>query len=384
MGKAERNRTRAKRPKAERRQARAADPGPLLAEIGRELAALTERSEEILARLDGVGSDGGLGHALDLRREHVVPVDQPLALICQAQRSGGTLLGRLFDGHPQCHAHPHELHIGDRRPHVWPELPLERDPQAWFATLQEDKVRNLFEKGRRRIPLKVAAEGKEDPSYPMVLPPAVQRQIFLDEVERRQPISSEREILDAYMTSLFNAWLDNQNLRGVEKRWVVAFSPRRAWGDGLAKFFELYPDGRLISIIRDPLSWYTSAQGRDPEADTESLLEAWKRSANEMLRAAGEYGPRVHIVRFDELLTDTPATMRALAEFLEIEFDEVLTTPTFNGYPVGANSSYVVTETGVVSDPVERYRELLSEEQQTLIKERCEELYEAVLAVAGG
>ena len=86
------------------------------------------------------------------------------------------------------------------------------------------------------------------------------------------------------MTSLFNGWLDNQHLRGREKRWVVAFSPRRAWNERLDKLFELYPDGRLISILRDPLSWYSSAQGRDPGADPEKLVEHWKHSVGEMLR----------------------------------------------------------------------------------------------------
>ena len=55
-----------------------------------------------------------------------------------------------------------------------------------------------------------------------------------------------------------------------------------------------------------------------------------------MLEAERRYGDRVCIVRFDELVLDTAATMRRLADFLEIEFDPRLTTPTFNGYPVGA------------------------------------------------
>ena len=63
------------------------------------------------ASLEGETAQG-LALALQLRRTNVVPVREPLVLICQAQRSGGTLLARLFDAHPQCHAHPHELHIG--------------------------------------------------------------------------------------------------------------------------------------------------------------------------------------------------------------------------------------------------------------------------------
>ena len=370
--------------------------------IEETLAEQAERSDETLARLDRAEKDArvagrawlqslrrspegaaaeSMARALRLRRENVVPVDQPLALVCQAQRSGGTLLARLFDGHPQCHAHPHELHIGDRRPHVWPSLALDGSPEVWFARLEEERLGLMFDRGRSQIPLKYAGERPAASFYPFLLPPSFQRLIFLQEIERRSPITSERQILDAYMTSLFNAWLDNQNLRGPEKRWVVAFSPRRAWGDGREKLFELYPDGRLISILRDPSSWFTSAQGRDPEADPEPLLEQWKRSAQEMIDAKGRYPDLVFILRFDELVLETEKTMRSLARFLEIDFDPVLTTPTFNGYPVGANSSYEVRTTGVVSDPVERYKEILSDEQRERIGGECDELHKEALKV---
>ena len=327
---------------------------------------------------------GGLSRdferALRPRRENVVPVGEPLVLICQAQRSGGTLLARLFDGHPQCHAHPHELHIGARRPHTWPELPLDEEPEVWFAKLSEEKLSFLFMKGKRRIPLK-SGRTEDDNHYPFLLPPEFQRLVFLDEVGRRAPVGSEREVLDCYMTSLFNAWLDNQNLRGAGKRWVVAFSPRRAWGEGLDRFFGIYPDGRLISILRDPLSWYTSAQGRDPEAAPEGLLELWKRSAREMIEAERRFGERVWVVRFDELLLDTAGAMGRLADWLGIDFDERLAIPTFNGYPVGPNSSYETSRTGVLTEPVERHKQLLSDDQRELIRSECDELYQQALTL---
>ena len=318
--------------------------------------------------------------ALRPRRENVVAVREPLVLICQAQRSGGTLLGRLFDGHPRCHAHPHELLIGYRRPHTWPELPLDEKPEAWFAKLSEEKLALLFLKGKRRIPLK-GGTNEEEARYPFIMPPAFQRLVFLDEVGRRAPIGSEREVLDCYMTSLFNAWLDNQNLRGAQKRWVVAFSPRRAWGEGLERFFGIYPDGRLISILRDPLSWFSSAQGRDPEAEPGGLLELWKRSVREMLEADRRFGEQLRVVRFEELVLDTAGTMRRLADWLGIEFDAGLAIPTFNGYPVGPNSSYQTSQTGVLTDPVERYKQLLSDEQQELIRSECDDLHQQALAL---
>ena len=54
------------------------------------------------------------------RRRHLVPVDQPLVLISQVSRSGGTLLSQLFAGHPECHVRPGELLIG-RPKDCWPD-----------------------------------------------------------------------------------------------------------------------------------------------------------------------------------------------------------------------------------------------------------------------
>ena len=69
-----------------------------------------------------------------LRTDHVVPVREPMVLVSQIQRSGGTLLSRLFDGHPACHAHPYELKIGHKA--RWPKLELDA-PESWFAALYE-------------------------------------------------------------------------------------------------------------------------------------------------------------------------------------------------------------------------------------------------------
>ena len=62
-------------------------------------------------QLDELGEYRQLGR---VRTDHVVRVREPMVLVSQIQRSGGTLLSRLFDGHPECHAHPYELKIGHK------------------------------------------------------------------------------------------------------------------------------------------------------------------------------------------------------------------------------------------------------------------------------
>ena len=58
-----------------------------------------------------------------------VTVDQPLFLITQAQRSGGTLLLRLLDGHPELHVVPFQLRGIDQAAKRMPGTAAE----AWAA-----------------------------------------------------------------------------------------------------------------------------------------------------------------------------------------------------------------------------------------------------------
>jgi hypothetical protein len=180
-------------------------------------------------------------------------VTSPLALISQVQRSGGTLLSQLFDGHPELHAH------------------------RWLETLFEYSVLSHFKKGYKK-------EKKRDDAFLFLFLPSVQREIFLDYLGSiRSPTS--RDVFDAYMTSYFGAWLNNQNSTG-QKKYVTAFTARLAMRKGnMESFFGTYPDGRLISLMRDPKNWYPSAIRHKPRVckDIRDGVDLWKKGAQAML-----------------------------------------------------------------------------------------------------
>ena len=93
-------------------------------------------SERIKARRQALRDNGS--HLNDLYRislANYTPVTVPLVLISQIQRSGGTLLSQLFDGHPEIHAHPSELMIGYPTKNNWPKLDLNDKPEQWFDIL---------------------------------------------------------------------------------------------------------------------------------------------------------------------------------------------------------------------------------------------------------
>jgi hypothetical protein len=74
--------------------------------------------------------------------------------------------------------------------------------------------------------------------------------------------------------------------------------------------------------------------------------------------------------------------MRSLAAYLGIDFDPILTLPTFNGLPIEADSSFAVSGHGVSSEPLLRYRTILSAEEIAYIEEQALPLYERVVEVA--
>jgi len=176
--------------------------------------------------------------------KHIEPVTSPIALISQIQRSGGTLLSQLFDGHPELHAHPNELMMGYPKKHVWPKIDINERPERWFEVLFEDMVIQHLREGYNK-------DKKHNETFPFIFLPSLQRKIFLKYAGSIDPITL-RDVFDAYMTSYFGAWVNNQNGGGV-KKYVTAFTPRLAmYEESLEAFFQVYPDGRLVSTVRKP------------------------------------------------------------------------------------------------------------------------------------
>jgi hypothetical protein len=270
-------------------------------------------------------------------RANPVSITAPVALISQIERSGGTLLSQLFDGHPQVAAYPHELRFGFDGPERWPaSLPS-------FRAAADLKMQKLSKHGFRK--------GRHGESLPFLISPRIQKLIF-DAIEK----PTVRAGFDAFFTAFFNAWLDYQGgLHG--KTMVSAFAPRLALdADNVARFFAAYPDGYLIQVTRDFDTWRRSAApfyaalGKSLSAD--DLAKLWQANASSIERNRKDYGDRVMIVSFEALRLQPARVMAQLVERLPIENHPALTQPTFNGRLTWANSSFEIKGPGLLDDAV--------------------------------
>jgi hypothetical protein len=319
-----------------------------------------------------------------LRRKWVVPVTQPMLLISQVPRSGGTLLGRLFDGHPECFAHPLELRWGDPKEN-WPSF--EADPsmsaeEAHALLAEKWQERFVYHGGYSKYSAPMRSQQPDEAvQYPFVYDAALAFDIFAD-AYRREGTATRRAVLNAHLTSLFNGWLDYQSLYAAPKRWVTCFLPTMVTVRGsVERFFADYPDGRLITMVRHPGSWFASyAPFRQHRGDVElaGSMSLWLDSAKAGFDALETYGERVTILLFEDLVLRTEAVMRALCARMEIAFDPLLLRPTYNGMPVLSDSSFRLSAT-IDPETTERHHAKLTAEQRAEIDRIATPIYDEVV-----
>ena len=309
------------------------------------------------------------------RRRFLTRIDQPLVLISQIQRSGGTLLVQLLDGHSQLHVHPWELHIGGpaktsldkmrpkktqakakpsdigrpKKAHLhigglkktqWPRLDLSADPQALFEALEEKIVLRHAQSGYRKInaPGRMATPEDDVQVLPFVFLHRLQAELFTACVSR----SSQREVLSAYATSYFNAWLDYQGLYKSDARAWVGFIPGFLTRPGSIDAYVVdYPDGRVLVSVRDPVSWFASARRHHGAFESvDYAVRHWKAGYEAVLAALEQRGEMILLVRYEDVVSDTEPVMRRVARFLGLDFEPSLLRPTFNGMDITSNSSF--------------------------------------------
>jgi hypothetical protein len=363
------------------------DLGKLMVRLERERATSPEGISEswladVAARLGLIAADlrtDADGPTVSEQRlRDIVEVRQPLLLITQIQRSGGTLLSQLLDGHPEVHAHPHELHIGHPKKTNWAAIDPEDTWEAWFETLFEPPIERFVEHGYR----KEFRPGTEASRLPFVFSVSLQREIFKRCAEPWGEVGP-RGAFDAYMTSYFNAWLDNHNLYGT-KRWITGFVPVLGMEPrNVEQYFETYPDGQLISIVRDPRTWYASAHGhfgkraKQEFGNVEIGVDNWTRSIRAGLAAREKYGAdRVLLTLFEDLVRNTEPTMRVIADRLGIGFSQSLLEPSFNGMPIAPNSSFGLTGPGVHAAAADPPNGRLSQDDADYLATEAQPLYE--------
>ena len=163
-------------------------------------------------------------------------------------------------------------------------------------------------------------------------------------------------------------------------KYFVAFVPRLTMNDkSLDIFFENFHEGKILCIARDPLNWLSSAKRHSKDyLNLNNALNLWYASNLKNFDLLKKNKKSVKIIIFEDLITDTKKQMKEISEFLKIEFDDSLLTPTFNKEKILSDSSFKAVEGKIDYETLDRKRTDSKEFSQNIDKtiiNKCEQLY---------
>jgi Sulfotransferase family len=144
------------------------------------------------------------------------------------------------------------------------------------------------------------------------------------------------------------------------------------YGKSVRAAIDLIPKSRGIVIIRDPLYAIDSLK-RSRELRGEKLL-SWPQLALNILafqqmleRIDGASSGRTMCICYESLIAQPDKTMRGIANWLEIPFEDCLLKPTMRGQAWPGISSFKPTD-GIERAPSERGIQALTNDEQALIR----------------
>ena len=275
-------------------------------------------------------------------------------------KSGTTLLLALLDGHPQLAVLPEETaFLEDRREYL-------------TLKTHQAKLRRLLEKTELRL----LANGWFEPEREGNSADArnythfdCRRFVALAEALTNQPWMNDAllfsETIRAYAMVLGADW---RNCLG----WVEKTPSNAVCPDALD---ELFPDARLIQLVRDPRAVFASRKKRllhrcGCYAKAHRLVREWNHSSREIPRLRRNPS-RFLVIRYEDLVKNPEEVMRKVCRLGGFDFSERLLEPTRAGRGWQCNSSFQQTLKGITATPVDQWKDYLTEQEVWWIEMHC-------------
>lgn len=275
-------------------------------------------------------------------------------------KSGTTLLRNLLDHHPSLLVLPVDGLLN------WifqrgPDRPIDETRERAFLDVC---VKLLIGQANSGEPVGLLGTGPAD-----VAPYVTLARHYAHWMERTPPTPG------GVLVALVGALLALETPEAAVRRrfWVVKGTFSAAL---IARLTAAFPRARFLHIIRHPAAVICAQKRKqllkrrraDVFRELEILYEGIRLALDNERRLGRD---RYRVLRYEDLVSDPEAVMRHVAEFLSIDFDKSLVTPTVYGRPAGANTAHpdVLDEVGTVfSLTVDRWREELSPAEVCLIE----------------
>ncbi len=316
------------------------------------------------------------------RLKNLVLTKEPIVAIGSVMRSGGNLLNRLFDNHVNLRTYHFERLFGIFSDFTHSSVNLSLAHFPIIESISDfDNIFKCLAHKNDYIPIENARNGYVKVNYNNPLPFMYNRRFHkkIFKLLCKNELSNQRDIFNNYLSGFFNSFINYQNLYGIEKKYTTTYWPNFViYKKNIERFFNVYPDGKLISIIRNPLEWAGSAKRRKPlEFNYQYMDSLWLSSFKNSCEFRTKYPDKFILLDFDQLVIETSEVMNRVCNFLDIKYNNFMTIPTFNGYLIEANSIRKQNQKkGIIKEVTRSYSDCLEPMEIEEIKDRYLHLYE--------
>ena len=275
-------------------------------------------------------------------------------------KSGTTLLLALLDGHPQLVVLPEETFYLENR---WRYARMKNN---------RDKLKFLLEK----TDLRLLNQGRFEPERECGSADTrdytgfdYQRFVALAAEFSQPPYVNDSllfsELIRAY--AIVTGSHCDRCVRWVEKS--TSNEVRQAARD------ELFPDARLVQLVRDPRAVFASRKQRlmnryGRHAKAHRLVREWNRSAQEIPRLRRDPS-RFLVIRYEDLVKHPREIAEAVCRLGNFDFDDKMFEPTRAGVTWQGNSAFQTAFDSINTTTVDQWKNYLTPHEIWWIELHC-------------
>ena len=275
------------------------------------------------------------------------------------RKCGTTLFVSLLDGHQELFIFPSESGF------FYKFYPIFEDPKYSY----EDRVTRMIDSILRTLEEVVEKWIGYDncPSF------SLER---LAEVFREKLAASPKLTKDFLEAMIYAAWEILPGPKEKQRYWLDKTTSMEIYAPLL---FQWYPQAKFIHVLRDPRDNYGAIkagwekrykhQFDSKERLLQSVIDRAKLGMELAEINQKRFGrERYLIVKYEDVATETEATLRRVCEFLGIQFRPTLLVPTFCGQVWEGNNHELKKFRSISQGNVNRWRERIDEHEARVLE----------------
>jgi hypothetical protein len=249
-----------------------------------------------------------------------------LIMISAMYENGGNTTQRLLDGHPELFAYPFESQLGTKYvldhyssmfplKYRWPVFSLSGDLAGDYETLIDEEC---------KVRIKTPRSSKFR-DYPIAMSDRDRKEIFLRlmvDRERTRPC-----LVEAFFRASAEAWRDH--VRSGREHTYVGYSPIVVVDAD--KIVADLPGAHVLHVVRNPWSAYGDTKKRPVPLSLPHYIAGWCVNQMAALTYSAMFPDRVHVLRFEDIVTDPVTVLGRFLDRLRIGPSPTLAQPSWNG-----------------------------------------------------